>query len=143
MTTVKNMKELEKLLQQRISKALQQNVANTVKQVMKEKIEEEVYSVYEPVPTEYGGYERQRERGGLLDEENMEVKMLNENTLSIENVRSDNGKNVAETVITGKGYDYDFPYNDVPRDFIEATREELRNTNEHVASMYQGLKRID
>ena len=68
--------------------------------------------------------------------------MLNENTLSIENVRSDNGKNVAETVITGKGYDYDFPYNDVPRDFIEATREELRNTNEHVASMYQGLKRI-
>lgn len=136
MATAKNMKELEKMLQQRFSKALQQNVAPTVKRVMKEKIEEEVYSVYDPTM-----YERDREHGGLLDEANMEVTMLNDSTLSVENVRSDDGRNVAEIVETGEGYDHDFMYNGIPRPFTEATREELRSTNEHTYAFYQGLKR--
>lgn len=136
MTTVKNIKELEKAIQQRISKALQENVSKTVKKVMKEKIEDEVYEKY-PDPKLY---ERQKEHGGLLDEDNMEVTMLDETTLSVENIRSDNGRNVAEVVITGNGYDFDFEYNGVPRDFIGATREELRHTNEHVHSLYVGLK---
>lgn len=136
MTTAKNMKELEKLIQQKISKALQQNVAPTVKRVMKEKIEEVVYSVYDPTM-----YERDKEHGGLLDEDNMKVTMLNDTTLSVENVRSDDGRNVAEIVETGEGYEFEFPYNGIPRPFTEATREELRSTNEHTYAFYQGLKR--
>ncbi|MBX4152349.1 hypothetical protein [Paenibacillus lautus] len=139
MTTVKNVKELEKVLQQlqsKINKVQLQNVAPVVKGVMKEKIEEEVYSVYDPTM-----YERDREHGGLLDEANMEVTMLNETTLSVENIRSDNGRNVAEIVETGEGYDFEFMYNGIPRPFTEATREELRNTNEHIHAMYAGLKK--
>lgn len=104
---------------------------------MKEKIEDEVYSKY-PDPVMYV---RQKEDGGLLDEENMEVTMINDTTLSIENVRSDDGRNVAEIVETGIGYEFEFPYNGIPRPFTEATREELRNTNEHVHAMYVGLKK--
>lgn len=137
MPTVKNMKVLEKLLQNKISKALQQNVAPTVKRIMKEKIEEEVYSVYDPIM-----YERDRESGGLLAESNMQVEMINDTTLSVENTRSDNGRNVAEIVETGQNYNFDFQYNGIPRPFTEATREELRNTNEHVAAMYAGLKKM-
>ena len=76
-----------------------------------------------------------------MDEANMEVTMLNDTTLSIENVRSDDGRNVAEIVETGIGYEFEFPYNGVPRPFTEATREELRNTNEHIHAMYVGLKK--
>ena len=55
MKTVKNTKELERVLQQlqsKINQAQLQNVAPVVKRVMKEKIEEEVYSKY-PDPVMY------------------------------------------------------------------------------------------
>ncbi|WP_397331643.1 hypothetical protein [Paenibacillus sp. JSM ZJ436] len=133
------MKELEQIIKGKVGKALLNNVAPTVKEVMKDKIEEEVYSVYTPVPVEDGGYDRQRENDGLLDEDNMEVTVLNDTVLTVENIRSDGDRNVAEIVETGEGYQFEFPYNGVPRPFTEATREHLRDTNEHVAAMYRGL----
>nr|WP_251035389.1 hypothetical protein [Paenibacillus sp. ISL-20] len=132
------MRELEKVLHQiqsKINKAQQENVAPVVKKIMKENIESEVYSVYDP-----SMYERDREHGGLLDEDNMKVTMLDETTLSVENIRSDDGRNVAEIVETGQGYEHDFMFNGIPRPFTEATRDELRNTNVHVAALYTGLK---
>ncbi|MGM1044887.1 MAG: hypothetical protein ACQEXX_01935 [Bacillota bacterium] len=136
MTAVKNLKELEKILNKKISKALQQSVAPVVKNVMKEKIEEEVYDVYSPTI-----YERQKDNGGLTDDENIKTTLMNNTILAVENVRSDDGVNVAQVVETGQGYDYDFPHNGVPRPFTEATREHLRDTNEHVAALYKGLVR--
>lgn len=124
-------------LQPKINKALQQDVAPTVKRVMKEKINEEVYEKY-PDPVMY---DRRKEHGGLLDEANMEVTMVNDSTLSVENIRSDDGRNVAEIVETGQNYEHDFKYNGIPRPFTEATREELRNTNEHMYALSRGLKR--
>lgn len=133
---IRNNKDLEKFLrqlQQPVSKALSSNVAQTVKTVMKDKVEKEVYAPYSP-----SVYQR---TGKLGSEESMEATLLNDSTLVVENVRSDGDRNVAEIVETGQGYTYDFLYSGVPRPFTESTREELVNTGAHVASLYTGLKR--
>ncbi|WP_440118475.1 hypothetical protein [Paenibacillus sp. QZ-Y1] len=122
-----------KQLQQPVSKALNNNVAKTVKTIMKDKVQEEVYDPYTP-----SVYQR---TGRLGSEDSMESKLINDDTtLVVENVRSDGDRNVAEIVETGKGYTYDFQYSGIPRPFTEATREELENTGEHVAALYAGLK---
>ncbi|WP_339198585.1 hypothetical protein MKY95_10165 [Paenibacillus sp. FSL P4-0176] len=121
-----------KQLQQPVSKALNSNVAQTIKTVMKDKVQDEVYDPYTP-----SVYQR---TGRLGSEDSMESKLINDDTLIVENVRSDGDRNVAEIVETGKGYTYDFQYSGIPRPFTEATREELRNTGAHVAALYAGLK---
>lgn len=135
MPKAKNFKELEKLLKDKVSKSLQTNVVQTGRETMKDKINDVVYSVYEPTM-----YVRQMDDGGLTDDENILTTMVNETTLSIESHRMDRDKNVSETVITGEGYDYEFPYNGRPRDFVEATKEELINTRSHISAMYKGLR---
>ncbi|WP_240661923.1 hypothetical protein [Paenibacillus xylanexedens] len=132
---VKTQQDLVKFLQklnQPIAQALSNDVAKTVKTVMKEKVKEEVYDVYEP--TMYS-------RTGLLgSEDSMKSELINDTTLIVENVRSDGDRNVAEVVESGQNYQYGFEYAGVPRPFTEATREELRNTGAHKAAMYKGLK---
>lgn len=132
MKTVKNLKELEVELNKRISSALKNNVAPVIREVMKEKIEEEVYSVYEPVM-----YER---TGGLINDKNIETTMIYDNTLLVKNTRHDGDRNVAEIVETGTNYQYDFEYNGVPRPFTKATIEHLSDTNKHIIALHKGLK---
>lgn len=133
---VKTRQDLIKFLQKLnkpIAKALNNDVAKTVKTVMKDKVKEEVYDVYEP--TMYS-------RTGLLgSEESMKSELINDTTLVVENVRSDGDRNVAEVVESGQNYQFGFEYAGVPRPFTEATREELRNTGAHKAAMYKGLKK--
>lgn len=136
MPKAKDFKELDKFLKERLGKALEVNVAKTGRETMKEKIEDRVYGVYDPVL-----YDRQKDDGGLTDDENILTTMVNETTLSIESHRMDGDKNVSEVIVSGQGYDYDFPYNGRSRDFVEATKEELFDTNAHVAAMYSGLKK--
>lgn len=136
MPKAKDLKELEKLIKEKISKSLQTNVAQTARETIKDSIEDVVYAVYEPTM-----YERQKDDGGLTDDDNILTTMVNETTLSIESHRMDGDKNVSETIITGDGYDYEFPYYGRPRDFVEATREELLDTRSHVAAMHTGLKK--
>ncbi|PYY28364.1 hypothetical protein [Paenibacillus illinoisensis] len=137
---VKSQQDLIKFLQrlnQPIAKALNDNVAKTVKQVMKEKVKEEVYDVYTPDPNSAYSYKR---TGLLGSEESMKSELINDTTLVVENIRSDGDRNVAEIVESGIGYEYSFDYAGVPRPFTEATREELRATGAHKAALYQGLK---
>ncbi|MBE7897184.1 hypothetical protein G7L40_00470 [Paenibacillus polymyxa] len=103
---------------------------------MKEKVQEEVYNVYTPTM-----YERQKEHGGLTDDENIVVNMIGNDTVSIESRRMDGDKNVGQVVETGAGYDHEFAYSGRPRPFVEKTAEELRNTNAHVAALHKGLVR--
>ncbi|MNK45802.1 hypothetical protein D3C87_645730 [compost metagenome] len=133
-----NIKQLESILRKKISVALHTDVAESVKETMKDKIEEEVYSVYSP-----SVYERQREHGGLLDEHNMIVDMINDTTMTVESQRMDEGRNVSEIVETGQGYnpDWPFPYEGVPRPFTEATREQIHNDGSVHFALYKGLKR--
>jgi hypothetical protein len=132
---IKTQRDLErflKQLQQPVTKALNGNVAQAVKKVMKDKVQTEVYDPYKP-----SVYQR---TGKLGSEESMESNIINDTTLVVENVRSDGDRNVAEIVETGNGYTYDFQYSGIARPFTEATREELVNTGAHLAALYQGLK---
>ena len=136
MPTAKNLKDLEKILKQKIATSLQTDVSHAGREAMKDNIEHTVYEVYEPTM-----YQRQKDNGGLTDDENIITTMVNDTTLSIESHRMDGDKNVSEVIISGQGYDYEFPYNGKPRDFVEATKEELIDTNAHVHALYVGLKK--
>ncbi|MET3209904.1 UNVERIFIED_CONTAM: hypothetical protein ABIC26_002852 [Paenibacillus sp. PvR008] len=136
MPTANNFAELERLLKQKIASALQVDVAHTVKDNLKQSIEDNVYDVYTPTV-----YERQRDQGGLTDERNIAVEMIGQDTVSIESQRMDGSKNVSLVVETGQGYDFEFAYSGRPRPFVEKTVEELHNTNAHVAALHRGLER--
>jgi hypothetical protein len=123
-------------LNEQVAESLEVDVGKTVRETMKEKIKEEVYSVYTPTV-----YQRQGEHGGLTDDENIEVKMIGKDTVSIESIRMDDGRNVSEIVETGEGYQYSFPFAGVARPFTEATREELENNGAIEAALYKGLRK--
>lgn len=132
---IKSQQDLVKFLEglnKPIAKALSNDVAKTVKTMMAEKVQDEVYKVYEPTM-----YSRTGKLGSV---ESMKSELINDTTLVVENVRSDGDRNVAEIVESGQGYQFGFEYAGVPRPFTEATREELRNTGAHKAALYQGLK---
>jgi hypothetical protein len=134
MPQFKNLNELEKYLNQKISSALQKEVFETVRETMKDEIKKVVYDAYSPKK-----YKRQTTRG-LQNDGNIKVTPIGDNTIEVENTRSDDGKNVAETVITGHGYDYGFEFAGVPRDFIKATADELKRTEAHTTALIAGLK---
>ncbi|KAF6626941.1 hypothetical protein H6F38_23065 [Paenibacillus sp. EKM208P] len=136
MTTANNFSELEKLIKQKLTSSLQIEVSNKIKETMKNKIQSDVYDVYDPTL-----YKRQKEQGGLIDKRNMIVNMVNQSTVSVESRRMDGSVNVGQVVETGKGYRYEFAYSNKPRPFVEKTVEELRNTNSHITALYNGLIR--
>lgn len=132
MATFKNFKELERHLQRKIESALKTEVAETAVKTMKEKVQEEVYDAY-PNPVEY-------ERTGRLKSD-IDVEVVNSDTIAIQNVRQDDDRYVAEIVESGQGYEYSFEYSGVPRPFTEETRQELLETDKLKQSMREGLKR--
>lgn len=136
---INNKNDLEKLLQKlnrNIGSAMNNEVNKETRDTMKEQIQETVYDVYSPTL-----YERQKDNGGLIDDDNIKTTLIDNTTLIVENIRSDDGVNVAEVVESGQGYKFDFPYNGVPRPFSAATREQLENTGAHKHALYKGLKR--
>ncbi|KAF6630496.1 hypothetical protein H6F38_13760 [Paenibacillus sp. EKM208P] len=136
MPTANSYKELEKLLRQKLTKSLQIEVAQCVREIEKEKIKEEVYDVYSPTI-----YERQMNHGGLIDDENIITHPVVGNILTVESRRLDGITNVGQVVETGQGYNFDFAYSGRPRPFVEKTAEELRNTNAHFTALHRGLSR--
>lgn len=133
-STVKDLNKVIAELQKRVNIAQMTDVAPTVREEMKDQIEQVVYSVYDPKE-----YERQKDDGGLTDDENIDTYMADATTLIIESSRFDGDKNVGEVVVTGEGYDYKFPYNGVSRDYIEATKDELAITGAHTNALIRGL----
>lgn len=124
------------MINQKIAKSLQTNVAKKVKEVMKEKIEDEVYDAY-PNPIRY---ERLRDKqGGLLHDDSIIVTPIGDNAISIESHRMDGDRNVSEIIESGHGYQFQFEFNGVARPFTEETREHFRDTNEHIAELAKGL----
>lgn len=131
-----NLNDLFKHLEKQANSVLKNEVAEEVIRTMQEKIEDEVYSVYEPRV-----YERQGYQGGLVDPKNIEVTVESDNTIAVENIRFDGDREVAQIVESGQGFQFDFPYNGVPRPYTEKTKEELRNTDRLNQAMKQGLKK--
>lgn len=132
----KDLASLFKHLEQQTQSVLKQEVAKTVVKTMQKHIQDDVYDVYEPTIYERKGYQ-----GGLIDEDNIEVTMQDDNTLSVENIRFDGDREVAEIVETGENYTYSFEYSGVPRPFTENTRKEFRETNILENEMKKGLTR--
>lgn len=135
MPTFKDVKSLLKYAQQQTQSVLKTDIAKKTVSAMQQKIQEEVYDKYEPVQYERKGY-----HGGLIDEDNIEVSMVDDNTLCVENIRFDGKREVAQIVESGDGYQYDFDFNGVPRPFTEATRKELASGVLH-QTMKTGLSR--
>lgn len=131
--TVNNIAELAKLLQQEAIKAMQQPNSQTSKTVIetgKKHVDEDVYGVYSPSVYERTGELR----------ESWEVENTSDG-IAVFNTRHDDEKYVAETVETGRGYEYDFEYNGKPRPFIENTREELRNNNKLTQALSEDMRK--
>lgn len=138
----KNINELAKYVNQQVlPKTLKEDVGEKlVRPKLKENIQSEVYDVYEePVV-----YERLKEHGGLLDDANIIVNMIDNNTVSIESRRMDDGRDVSVIVETGVGYNPEwlFPYTNKGRPFTEVTRDELRNDGSVEYAIIKGLKKL-
>ena len=142
MPTFSSLKEMEKYIQDEINKSLKNDVAPVVKEVMSAEVQNTVYSVYEPKR-----YERRYDNYGLGDTRNMEFPKVENGKLEVSNNtpfkgKNYSGKSLTEVVVTGEGYTYDYPYEyNQPRDFIEATREDLIQTQAHTKALVNGLKK--
>ena len=142
MPTFSSLKEMEKYIQDKINQSLKDDVAPVVKEIMSAEVQNTVYSVYEPKR-----YERRYDNGGLMSENNMKAIPIKDGVIAISNETPFNGKNysgksLTEVVVTGEGYTYDYPYEyNQPRDFIEATREDLIQTQAHTKALINGLKK--
>lgn len=145
MATVRSMKELEKVLKQKIKKALEQEVAEEVKDTMVNAIEREVYGVYTPKRYVRAKDDPNVGHDGLIDKDHMQVTPIKDG-ISVRNVRSDVNpitgevRDVAAVVEYGSPYLY--PWEGMrPRPFTEATREELKNSRSHIIALKKGLER--
>jgi len=133
-------------LQKQVNKSLVEDVAPVVKDVMRDNILSTVYSAYKPVK-----YIRRYNDGGLLDNENIHSELVSDGTISITNDTpineeydgDDSTMSLTEQIIEGKGYSYNLEgaaYLE-SRDFMEDTREELRQTGDHVEALKNGLRK--
>lgn len=135
-----NYADLVKYINKQLAKTLKNDVGNGVaRKKLKENIQSEVYDKY-PDPVMY---ERLRKNGGLIDDDNIIVEMVDDNTVSIESRRMDEGRNVGVVVETGVGYnpEWPFPYTNKARPFTEITRDELENDGSVVQAIANGLRK--
>lgn len=131
----KNMAELAAMLEKKFKSSLENEVKQEVTETMQEHIQSDVYDAYTPTH-----YDRTYQ---LMDD--IEGEMINENTLKVENTRSENGRDIVEVIETGKGYEWGYIRNldeEIgARPFVENTKEELRSTGKHIEAFKRGLKR--
>ena len=149
------LRAIEKKLQGKMRRAMQ-SVAPVIKEVQSEQVEKKVYDAY-PNPKQY---DRRRDDGGLSSVDNMIHDITDVNggimlrivnmTMSNPDFLPDNGKSpfyIAGVVSQGHGYGnnyYDYPYDSRftnPRDFIQATRDELARSGKHILAFKEGLRK--
>ena len=134
MPSFKNLKELEKYINEQAKKALQNGkyVKNTVIETGKKHVDKEVY-IYQP---------KQYERTGLL-RESWDVENTDDG-IAVFNTRTDGEKYIPETIEYGINYDYTgygYAY-EKPRPFIAETRRELKDSNILKEAMKKDLKDV-
>ena len=128
--------EIEKKIQKKIKSALEVETSWESKNVVQEKVID-AYDMYD------SSYDNKYHMGGLLDRDNIETKMINDNTLRIENIRRDEetGRLVAPIVEFSRGY-YSSYLDQIigPRPFILESYKELKNGKAKLAIL-KGLRR--
>jgi len=146
------MKELFKFIEGAVQTTLENDVANHAKDVLKDKIQTVVYDQYDPTE-----YERKYSNGGLLDDENIEIKK-GKGSISIRSTRTNDDdtdgrdgyargtKDVASILETGTGYTWTrsaiYQMQPYPRPFHYETFLEMQKTLSHVDALKRGLKRL-
>ena len=139
-------------LKKDIDKVLEKEVLKAVQEVESERIDEIVYSVYEPKM-----YRRRGMKGGGLGSIRNMIGNVSDGMLTVTNITGPNrvykttmpaNANLAELVEYGsgyKGYIYDYP---VPRQvygrrpFTRATTYRLYKEKQHIDALRSGLKNI-
>ncbi|MCY8997813.1 hypothetical protein [Bacillus inaquosorum] len=118
----RNIKEIKVMIEQAAIQSIHKSSSN-VKQVMtktgQDHIDEEVYGAYSPLL-----YER---TGQIKD---AFITTNESNGMSLDNIREDNGKDVATVIETGQGYTYPDSYGygyGKPRPFMKNTAETLKD----------------
>lgn len=160
----KNLKELEKELYKRINIALDEDVADTVKDVMTDHIIQDVYDAwgeprayvrrYNQSGNAIGSPFDDTDNLGLLNQENIISTMGDNGNLFVQNMTlgsryyydadgwhiSKNAEQpIAGVIETGRGYDV--LGDTVPRPFIQNTHDDLEENHYHTQAMKQGLKK--
>ncbi|ALS22313.1 hypothetical protein [Paenibacillus naphthalenovorans] len=132
-----NLNDLFKYIHSENSKVLQNEVADAVKQQMHEVIEEVTYEQYTPTQ-----YVRTHELSNIA---NMEVTVIDNDTIQIINTRHDGDRDVARIVAKGIGYSWvnSAIYRAQPfeRNFYEDTINFLKHNGRHIESYKRGMKK--
>lgn len=137
MPTFKDLKSLNVYLQKQVQEVMEKEVSETVKDVMQEHIQKDVYDKYEPKR-----YQRLEHNGGLIDRDNIESRPIR-NGIEVENVTYHDGKYIPLVIETGEGYTYEgygYAY-EKPRPFIAETKKDLNKNKQHVQTLKKGLKK--
>lgn len=134
---LKQFEKWKNKLDEAVNNALENEVLDEVKKVMKEEIQERVYDAYTPTQ-----YIRRKQNGGLLDDKNIKHHLsTNNHTLYVQNI-TDNGFTV-ETVETGMGYTWEnssIYKNPFPRPFHKPSEEELINSGRAKKALIKGIR---
>lgn len=137
--TYDNIDDLFDDLFEDIDDVLQDEVAETISGVMEKHIEIDVYDtkIYEP---------RVYKRTGKLKEE-IDTTLVEKGTLMLSNMREEEGRNIAQIIETGKGYQFkprrDHEWSKTgwqPRPFTSETALDLEANGQHTDAMLKGLK---
>ena len=142
-----SIESLCKYAQENIDDVLDKDVSQVVTAQEQAEIQEKVYNVY-PHPKIY---ERRKENGGLIDENNMyhtvqdgELTVTNDTPINEKYKVYDHGLTLNQMILEGRDYDYPFgphspyPY-EQPRDYVQATEDELENNNMCTETLKIGL----
>lgn len=137
---IKNYKDLEKKLKEVVEKTMKNEVVEKAKEVMKDKINSEVYAKYTPYSTD-GKTPHYIRTYELLN--SIKTNMIKDNTLEIYNTRSEGSRYIPEIIESGKGYEWgytrDLNKEIGERPFNKKTTKALKN-GKFKKALKEGLK---
>lgn len=134
----KDIKSLFSFLEKQAQSTLRNEGAQVAVETMQEHIQSDVYDAYDPMNPE----NRRMFNDGLIDPKNIEIEVVDGNTISIENIAYDGTRNVPYIVESGEGY-----YSSAPnvltrgRKFTGNARRELASTNRLKNAMKNGMRK--
>lgn len=150
--TFKNLQEIEQYLQQKINAVLIDNVADAVRDEI-ESSAIDMLNEYDPITYQRRSSSNSLGSGGIADKETMSAELISDGVITITpdaernqefnkypGIGYDTSKSLAENLVFGYG-NRQYPWNQ-PRDFVEDTRENLKNGKAHIDAMRDGLKEL-
>lgn len=132
----KDMKSWNAYLQKQVQAALENEVAEAVKDVIQDHVQKDVYDAYNPKI-----HIRDEHDGGLIDRRNIESRPIKDG-IEVENVTRHDGKYIPTVIETGQGYTYSgygYGYEE-PRPFIANTREQIKKEQIHTKTLKKALE---